>query len=176
MPRPTSREELLRELHASYAKLTAQLDSAGPTVGGLSCIDHWTVKDLLSVRVWWTENVVAWIELGRAGGKPVIPAPGFKWSETPRLNDTIVRAARAEPYRSVRDRLQAAFQRALTLIDSLADRELLDVAVFEWAGKWPIARWLSLNMTRQYTTALTFVRRAVAAQRRSRGPSRPAAS
>jgi hypothetical protein len=30
--------------------------------------------------------------------------------------------------------------------------------VFGWAGKWPLARWISINTARQYTTARAYVR------------------
>jgi hypothetical protein len=46
-------------------------------------------------------------------------------------------------------------------IEELDDRELLEVGAFPWAGKYPIARWISLNTARQYTTARTYVRRAL---------------
>jgi len=47
------------------------------------------------------------------------------------------------------------------MIDALDDNELLEPRVFEWAGSYPIARWISINTVRQYTTARTFIRRAV---------------
>ena len=55
------------------------------------------------------------------------------------------------------------------LIASLSDAELLEVGAFEPAGKWPIARWLSINTARQYSTARTFIRRAVRASRSPKG-------
>ena len=130
-------------------------------MGNLPCVDGWTVKDLLAVRVWWTENVVGWIETGRSGEVPITPAAGYKWQETPRLNADIVRAAQRESYRSIRKRLERGFAKVLDLIDELSDTELLEVGTFPWAGKYPISRWISLNTVRQYTTARTFVRRAI---------------
>jgi hypothetical protein len=49
----------------------------------------------------------------------------------------------------------------LATIDGLDDTQLLEVGVFEWAGRYPISRWISLNTARQYTTARTFIRRAL---------------
>lgn len=158
---PKTREDLLALLIASYETLEAQLDDAGDTVADVRCVDDWTIKDLLAVRAWWTEQVVDWIRAGRAGDKPVVPAVGFKWNETPRLNESVVEAARAEPYGSIRRRLRRGFECAVAQIDALSDHELLEVGVFEWANKWPIARWLSINTARQYATARTRVRRAL---------------
>jgi len=161
MPIPKTRAELIELTSSSFEKLSAELEAAGTGAGSLACIDEWSVKDLLVVRAWWSENVIDWIEAGRRGEIPVTPAPGYRWIDTPRLNADVVRAARRESYRSVCARLERGFERVISTIDSLDDRELLAVGVFAWAGKYPIARWISLNTARQYTTARAFIRRAL---------------
>ena len=168
MPIPTSREELIESIHTTWGKLSDELESARPGFGNVRCVDDWNVKDLLAVRAWWTESVVDWIEAGKRGELPTTPADGYRWCETPRLNEAIVKQSRRESYKSVRTRLQAGVVRALDVIDSLSDEELLDAGIFAWAGRFPLARWLSINTTRQYTTARTYVRRALKANAQSR--------
>lgn len=158
---PKTRAELTDLTRSTFDKLQAELEAAGPRVGSLSCVDDWTVKDLLAVRAWWTENVIDWIETGRRGETPITPAEGYRWNETPRLNADVVKAARRESYRSVRARLELGFERVMRTIDALDDTELLGVGVYSWAGKYPISRWISINTARQYTTARTFIRRAL---------------
>ncbi len=161
MPIPNTRTELTELTRSTYEKLRSELEVSGARVGSLPCVDNWSVKDLLAVRVWWTENVIDWIEAGRQGETPVTPAEGYHWNETPRLNADVVKAARRESYRSVCARLERGFKRVMHAIDSLDDRELFEVGVFAWAGNYPIARWVSINTARQYTTARTFIRRAL---------------
>ncbi len=161
MPIPKTRRELIDQITTTYDKLDSELDDAGPSLGSLPCVDGWTVKDLLAVRAWWTESVLDWIDAGRRGEVPVTPAPGYRWKETPRLNAGIVRKARRQSYRKIRERLTCGYARLRETIDSLDDRELLDVGSFEWAGSYPLSRWLSINTARQYRTARTFVRRAM---------------
>jgi len=160
MPIPTTRAELEDLVTTSFERLRAELDDAGPRVGGLPCVDDWTIKDLLAVRAWWTESVVSWIEAGRRGERPSTPAPGYRWKETPRLNADIVQAARRDSYKRVRERLNDGYRRVVAVIDALDDAELLQVGTFEWAGRYPVSRWISINTARQYVTARTFVRRA----------------
>ncbi len=161
MPIPKTRAELIELNRSTFAKLREELDAAGPRLGSVSCVDDWTVKDLLAVRAWWTESVVDWIEIGRRGKTPVTPAAGYRWKETPRLNADLVKAAKRSSYRSVRARLEQGYERVMATIDSLDDRQLLDVGAFAWTGKYPIRRWISLNTGRQYTTARTLIRRAL---------------
>lgn len=166
MPIPQTRAELTELTRSSFEKLQIELDQAGPSVGELHCVDEWTVKDLLAVRAWWTESVVAWIEAGRREESPALPAEGYRWNETPRLNADIVERSQRESYRAIRTRLAEGFERVMLTIDSLDDSELLGVGVFAWTGKYPISRWISINTARQYSTARTLVRRAL---RESRG-------
>ncbi len=161
MPIPQTRAELKQLVTETFEKLRAELEKAGPEASDLPCVDDWSIKDLLAVRLWWTERVVEWIDAGRRGESPTTPAPGYGWTETPRLNAEVVEKAREESYRSIRNRLERGFQRVIETIDVLDDTELLEAGVFEWAGKWPVSRWISINTARQYTTARTFVRRAL---------------
>ncbi|MCP4663183.1 MAG: ClbS/DfsB family four-helix bundle protein [bacterium] len=161
MPIPNTRAELTDLVHSTFEKLRVELEAAGSRVGSLHCVDDWSVKDLLAVRAWWTENVIDWIEAGRRGETPITPAEGYRWNETPRLNADVVKAARRESYRCVRARLARGFERVVRTIETLDDRELLGVGVFAWSGKYPISRWISMNTARQYTTARTFIRRAL---------------
>ena len=160
MPIPKSRAELTDLVTASFEKLRTELDELDPTLAENPCVDDWTIRDLLAVRAWWTESVAEWIEAGRRGETPITPAEGYRWHETPRLNAMLVRKARDQSYRTIRQRLERGEKRVLDIIDALDDRELLEVGVFKWAGKWPIARWISLNTARQYTTARTLIRQA----------------
>lgn len=166
MPIPKTRIELTDLVTTNFMKLRGELDRGGPSLGRVACVDDWSVKDVLAVRAWWTANVIDWIETGRRGETPVTPAEGYAWSDTPRLNADIVEAARDESYSSIRARLERGFKRVLATIDALDDDELLGVGVYEWAGKWPVSRWISINTQRQYETAHTFIRRAMREQSR----------
>ncbi len=164
MPIPRTRTELTELVSSTFEKLEQELDRAGPRAGRLPCVDDWSVRDLLAVRIWWTEHVVQWIEAGKRGECPVTPCAGYAWRETPRLNADIVNQSRRASYRALRTRLNRGYQRVMKTIESLNDRELLDVGVFPWAGRYPLARWISINTARQYTTARTFIRRALKQQ------------
>ena len=161
MPIPSTRQELVKLIVESYTKLQNELESISSDAAGLPCVDDWTIKDLLAVRLWWTERVVAWIEMGLRGESPILPAEGYSWKETPRLNGEIVEKGKEQTYHEVCERLNKGVEKVLKTIESLNDRELLHVGVFDWAGKWPIARWISINTARQYKTARTYIRRSM---------------
>lgn len=160
MPIPQSRADLVHSIKTEFGKLEGELSTVGPEISNIVCVDEWTVKQLLAIRLWWTRSVLDWVERGKRGEIPETPAEGYRWRETPRLNNDIAQEARKRSYKSIRSALGREYERLLVIIDSLDDKELLDVGVFEWAGRWPISRWLSINTTRQYHTACTYVRKA----------------
>lgn len=161
MPIPRSRDELVTYIHSTFGKLWIELEASGPRVGNIPCVDDWSIKDLLAVRAWWTESVIDWIEAGRRGECPVTPAPGYRWKETPRLNADTVKKCQNESYQSICRRLERGYKRVMLVIESLDEHELLEAGVFAWAGNYPISRWISINTARQYTTARSFIRRAL---------------
>jgi hypothetical protein len=161
VPIPKTRSELIKQISSTYEQLQVELERVGPQEAKLLCVDDWSIKDLLAVRVWWVESLLKWIELGKRGQHPLTPAPGYKWKETPRLNADIVHAARKESYRRVRARLDQSHKRTLATIERLSEKELMRKGAFEWTGTLPLFRWISINTARQYTTARTYVRRAL---------------
>jgi len=161
VPIPKTRSQLVRHITSTYQQLQVELEKVGPQEAKLPCVDDWNIKDLLAVRVWWVDSLLKWIEAGKRGKTSVMPAPGYTWKETPRLNADIVRAARKESYLRLRSRLDQSYRRVLTTIDGLSDKELFRKGAFEWTGTLPLFRWISINTARQYTTARSFIRRAV---------------
>jgi len=158
MPIPKTRKELIDQIELSYLKLDALLDQLTEESAEAVCVEDWSVKQLLAVRVWWSNSVVEWIESGRNGETPNLPAKGYKWNETPRLNNDIARSSTNQSFEEVRQRLNSAYNRVLKMIEHLSDKELLEQGEFDWAGKWPLSRWLSINTARQYTTAQKYIR------------------
>ena len=64
MPIPKTRSELTELGSTSHAKLERELRLVGPAAAERRCVDSWSVKDLIAVRAWWTEQVVDWIDAG----------------------------------------------------------------------------------------------------------------
>ncbi|MCR9247189.1 MAG: ClbS/DfsB family four-helix bundle protein [bacterium] len=157
---PRTRADLLELIATSRRSLAAALDGLTTADGQLRCTEDWNLLELLAVRQWWSERVLDWVTAGRRGAVPETPAPGFSWRETPKLNARIARECPRESLPAARARLERVQRRLRATIDRLDDRELLEVGVYEWAGRYPLARWLAMNTARQYKTAATMIRRA----------------
>ena len=131
MAQTWSREELVSELDSAYSKLEALLDGvAEADAFDAVAVDAWTVHDVLAVRVWWAEAVAEWIGAGLRDEAPQTPAAGYKWTQTPALNQSVVDASIDIPAQELRDRLGAAVAMLRNYIETLDDDQLLSVGVF----------------------------------------------
>jgi len=150
---------LEQTLIKAQKKLDAELQDIDDELANEICVDEWSIKDLMAVRLWWTRNVLDWVDKGRNGVFPKLPAAGYSWKETPRLNANTVQKSRDRTFTSIVASFHSQYSRLLATIHKLNDDEFLKTEVFEWTGKYPISRWLSMNTVRQYHTARTLIRR-----------------
>lgn len=159
-----TRDELNAGMDEAWHKLAETLDSAPEGVGDLVVVDTWTTRDLLAVRLWWNRAVISWIAAGKAGEALKIPAPGYKWNQTPALNASIVAEAQSVPYSRVRRELEEAVEQMRNTIAGLSDAELEEKGAFAWTGTMPLVRWIGINTIRQYTSARGYIRKAIKSQ------------
>ncbi len=121
--------------------------------------DGWTVCDLVAHLAEWHRLFLGWHEQGRKGRTPAMPAPGYKWNETPRLNRAIWRKHRARTPAAACADFAAGYRRILKLVESLSGPELLAPGRFAWTGKHSLATYLGPNSASHYRFALKVIRR-----------------
>lgn len=159
---PKNRNDLVRLIETNFQKLMSELELCSSGTENLKCTDEWTIKELLAIRVWWLESVIKWIKAGKEGEIPLIPAKGYTWKETPKLNNDIARKSQKKSFKFLVENLRTENEELLKTISSLGDNELLETGIFPWAGdKWPISRWISVNTSTQYVSARKYVRKTI---------------
>ncbi len=162
-----SKEELLASIereHGAFVALVATLPDGcydEPGVWG----DDWTVKDLLAHLSAWEQMFLGWYREGLSGKQPDLPAPGYKWNETPRLNKEIWRRHRDKPWMQVRHDFDASYREILELAQSLSENQLLNPGRFAWTGKNPLTTYLGANTVSHYRTATSILKRWTGQQR-----------
>jgi hypothetical protein len=121
--------------------------------------DGWTVHDLLAHLTAWEQMFLRWYREGRRGDRPALPAPGYKWGETPALNQAIWRAHRRESTSIVLTRFRASYREILALARRLPSADLLTAGRFAWTGKLPLSAYLGPNTCSHYRTATRILKR-----------------
>ena len=121
--------------------------------------EEWTIKDLFVHLTEWEQMFLIWYRNGLAEIQPDMPAPGYKWNETPRLNRDIWRKHRKKSWKRIRHDFDTSYDEMLALAMSLSEEELLSPGIFGWTTKYPLTTYLGANTCSHYCVATKILRR-----------------
>lgn len=154
MPKPTTREELLRAIMDERDKLEALLaDIPRDVMLEKKVLGEWTTKDVLSHLVAWEQMVILWVKSGYEGRNVPVPAEGYKWSDLPGLNEKIYREHKDEPLADVLDKFQQSFHQILDLLKSLPETNLFTPGLHRWQNKNMLAAYFKSCTSSHYLWA-----------------------
>ena len=168
-----SKRELIDDISSEHGSLVTMLEEVPealwnePGVWG----DGWTVADLVAHLTEWHRLFLGWFDEGRNGGTPAMPAPGFKWNETPRLNRAIQAKHRDRPLPEIRREFEGTHREVLDLARHVPEADLLESGRFPWTGKNALVTYLGANTASHYRFAQKVLKR----WSRSRGGDDPGA-
>jgi hypothetical protein len=137
--------------------------------------DGWTLHDLLAHLSEWQRMFLRWYHDGLRGMTPQMPAPGYRWNETPKLNRGIWAKHRSRSARVIRAEFDAGYEEILALVEALPASSLLTAGHFAWTGRNPLVTYLGANTSSHYRFAIKVIdrwRRRTAASASARVRSR----
>jgi hypothetical protein len=102
---------------------------------------------------------LGWYGQGLEGAMPEMPARGYKWSQTPKLNRAIWRKHRLRSRTAVVAAFESGYRRIVRLGEALSAEQLLAPGHFRWTGKHPLATYLGPNTASHYRFAMKVIRR-----------------
>lgn len=144
-------ERIERE-HAAFIELARSIPTSRYREAGVWG-DGWNIADLFAHLSQWHRLLLGWVDDARCGRQPELPAPGYTWRETPRLNRAI---QRKHARRSVAHRVaefDATHAQVLALVNGLRPALLLEPGRFAWTGKLPLASYIAPNTCSHYAAA-----------------------
>lgn len=156
-----TRQELLDDIEREHEALVARLEAiprsliSEPGVWG----DDWNVLDLVAHLSEWHEMFLRWHAEGLQGNQPDMPAPGFKWNETPKLNRAIREKHRDRSWDSVRAGFSDTHDRVMRVVRGLSEAELLEPGHFDWTGRNAIVTYIGANTASHYRFASKALKR-----------------
>ena len=168
--RYSSRKALAADIEREHDRLLALLDGiplAQFTEAGVWG-DDWSLIDLVAHLAEWQTMFLGWYETGRTGAAVALPAPGYKWSETPRLNRAIWEKHRGRPAREVRAEFERGYARICRIVASSTAAELFTPGHFQWTGRNALSTYLGANTASHYR----FARKVIERWHRRTGPGR----
>ena len=98
------------------------------------------------------------------GEIPELPALGYKWSETPQLNQHIFEKYRDLPLDNVLERFQTSHQEILATIQGLSNDELFTAGHFAWTKKNTLGTYMVSATCSHYLWARKEIRKGLRAK------------
>lgn len=148
----------IRHERESLALLLADVPDAETSAEGVWG-DGWTVSDLVAHLDAWHRLFLGWVSTGRTVGRPQLPAPGYKWNETPRLNHDIWAENRGRSHVSVLEDFDASFEEVYSVLERLSESELLEPGHFDWTGRNGLVTYAGANTASHYRFAKKVLKR-----------------
>ena len=159
--RHKSKQALMDDIRTEHDSLCARLAEIpkarwhGLGVWG----DGWTLSDLVAHLAEWQHMFLGWYEDGLRGATPQMPAPGYKWSQTPKLNRAIWERHRSRSQADVRAEFDSGYSRIVQIVEALSPEQLPTPGHYEWTGKHPLTTYIGPNTASHYRFAIKAIKR-----------------
>ncbi len=157
----TSKDQLITSIETEHCRFVELLESIpqdrflDPGVWG----DDWNIRDLLAHLAEWHRMLLGWYRTGLDGGRPEMPASGYKWNQTPVLNRHIQERFREQSVEEAWADFETSYEEVFSLARELSEELLLESGHFAWTGKNHLTTYLGANTTSHYRTASKILQR-----------------
>ena len=157
----SSKRELIADIekeHATFLEVAATIPQRQYTTAGVWG-DDWNVKDLFLHLTEWEQMFLTWYRAGVCGEDVEVPAPGYKWSDTPRMNRDIQRRRKRTSWKRTKDEFDASYAEILEVAKGIPPRKLFDAGHYPWTKKNALVSYLNANSAGHYRTATKILKR-----------------
>jgi hypothetical protein len=166
MPRSFTKVQLLEDARRERAALEKLLEKLSPEEMVQSAtLGDWSVKDVLAHLIEWEQLVLGWIETGRSGKIPAIPAEGYKWNQLPALNQHIYEKYRDRSLAEILEQFHSSYQQVLASIQGFPEEILFTRGYFSWSGNNALADYFHSCTAAHYLWARKEVQKKVKVQK-----------
>ena len=160
MARPKTKTELLTQSQTNFdqlLKLVQSLSEAECTEPGVN--EAWSVKDVLAHLYAWHKMFFIWYDEGMSGGKAEMPAPGYKWSQTPALNEAIYQQYKNKDFAQVLADLETSHARMMQIIAGHSNEELFTKQRYKWTASTSVGSYAISASSSHYQWALDLIKK-----------------
>lgn len=159
---PKTKGELFEQSHNNYQKLNGLIDSfpdEQQTAEFLPGTLNRNIRDVLAHLYHWHLMLLDWYSIGITGKKPEMPAKGYSWKDTKRLNQDIWEMYKTQPLEEIRASLDTTHLELQTMIDGHTEIELFEKKRYVWTGSSSLATYIRSNTLSHYNWAYKLIRK-----------------
>lgn len=162
MPRPKTKSELLDLSQKNFQKMFSMIDafSEEELHGEFppECMNR-NVRDVLAHLYHWQLMMLEWYRIGMSGEKPDMPAKGYTWKDTPKLNREIWEKYQGASLGDIRKLLEDSAVDIQQIIEKHSDEELFEKKRYKWTGSTSLGAYLISSTSSHYDWAIKLIKK-----------------
>lgn len=160
MSRPLNKTQLLSAIEKEFSALEKLLTDLTPQLMAYTTAPGvWAIKDIVAHLYEWQQMVFLWYETGLRGEMPSVPAPGYKWSQLPALNQHIYEKYRDLAPEKALALFQESHQKMVQFIERQSDADLATPGLYQWMNQNTLLSYLNSATAAHYVWALKEIKK-----------------
>ncbi len=162
MPRPKNKEELQNLSEENFIQLNALIDSYSEKEQLKDFIPgtmNRNIRDVLAHLHHWHLMMLDWYQVGMKDQKPDIPAKGYTWKTTPKLNKSIWEKYSNSDLAEIRKLFHQSHKKVRGIINKHSNEELFTKKRYKWTGSTSLGAYLISSTSSHYDWAIKLIRK-----------------
>jgi len=164
MPRPTTKEDLIKAANEQFAKLWTLIDGMTDEEKSADIVPNdrdKNVRDILVHLYEWHCLLLNWIQ-SNTNGKPApfLPA-SYNWKTYPQMNIEFWEKHQTTPYTDAEAMLKKTHKEAMDIIEAFSNEELFTKKAFDWTGTTSLGSYCVSATSSHYDWATKDIKKAL---------------
>ena len=159
---PTTKNELFQQSHYNYQRLFGLIDTFSEEQK-LAEFPPGTmnrnIRDVLAHLYHWHLMFLDWYSIGMKGEKPQMPAKGYTWKETKKLNKDIWKKYNNHQLGEIKRSLAKTHSKLQDIIDKHTEKDLFTKKRYSWTGSSSLATYIRSNTLSHYNWAYNLIKK-----------------
>jgi len=162
MARPLNKLQLLDFAQREYQLLIDLISTQSDSQRDIKPIfENRTTKDIVAHLYAWQLLELNWYKEGMKGQKPVIPAPGYSFKDTPALNEKLYQDYKDIKWDTLLKKFTELHNQLLTIINKHTEEELFTKKKYIWTGTTNMAVYFRSALSSHYVWARNLIRKNI---------------
>ncbi len=160
MARPQNKKELIQFAQNEHKRLIDLISQLSDRERDLEFVfDNRTVKDIVAHLYAWQILEFGWYMEEMKGNKPVIPAPGYSFKDTPVFNEKLYNDYKNISWSELFKDFTKSHKKLVSIIKSHTEEELFTKKKYIWTGTTDMSVYFRAALSSHYVWAIDLIRK-----------------
>ena len=164
MPKPKTKPELIEASQKNYSRLCDFIEGFDKEMQNTEFPDGYlnrNIRDVLAHLHHWHLLMATWYSIGMQGQKPAIPAEGYTWKDTPKLNEIIQQRYADTALFRVKILLETSHNIVQKIMLKHNQEELFTKKHYGWTGSTSLGAYLISATSSHYDWAYKLIKKCM---------------